>query len=242
MAIYRSKILAIAVLIVILALTLTQAVSSAEGLKLSAVRDRGDVGGQVTVTVRAENAAGTEGGQFLLTFDPNLVKPVSSEAGELVAKAKSNMYMVNMEYAPGQLMVLWVTPYADTLDSGVVCKIIFDLLKAGETALDFREIIVAPDGIDPATAVSGKITVSRSAEAAETEDNGEESDSEQEVDSSEDLINEQDDNDQFIDNNDQTVNEAGNAASYAIWLVVLVFAVTIGYFIFNRLKKPKVNK
>ena len=92
MAIYRPKILAIAVLLLILALTLPQAVSSAEGLKLSAVRDGGDVGGQVTVTVRAENVAGTEGGQFLLTFDPNLVKPVSSEAGELVAKAKSNLY------------------------------------------------------------------------------------------------------------------------------------------------------
>lgn len=176
-AFFRSRVKRIAItgFTVILFLVFYQAVAHAEGLKLSAARVEGDVGEQVVINVTASNAAGTKGGQFTLSFDPTLVRPVSLEAGELVTAASDNLYMANLEYAAGELIYLWVTVMADTADAGVVCTITFELLKGGQTELRFRDVIVAPDDFGVGTSVPGRITVVGTAgvdrEEGEDEDN-----------------------------------------------------------------------
>jgi len=251
MAIYKANVLKnilLLVIVVIAVLGLSQSAVFAEGVKLSAVTARGDVGGRVTVTINAENAAGSEGGQFLLTFDPGLVRPVSAEAGELVENASSSLHMANLEYGPGQLIVLWVTPYADTANSGVIGKITFELLKAGETALNFSEIVIAPDGIEAAAAVSGKITASRSATTTQPAGDSRpavpEPEADEPAEDDEELGNGQEDAEQIIEDTDQVIDETGNSdnfAVYAIVLVVLVFLVTIGLVVIKKFKKPVVK-
>jgi len=140
-----------------------QGIAAAGGLKLTASSEKGASGTQVLVTIKAENAAGTEGGQFLLTFDHNLVRPVLVEAGDLLLQAGNLLQMGNLNYAPGQLMYMWVTVYGDTADTGVVCKVKFELLKEGETLLRFDEVVVAPDSIGTAASIPGKVTITSSA-------------------------------------------------------------------------------
>ncbi|MCJ7806354.1 MAG: cohesin domain-containing protein, partial [Clostridia bacterium] len=119
----------------------------------------GSSGNQAVVSVEVENAAGTEGGQFILNYDSALVRPVVVEAGKLIAEARSSFHMVNLEYAPGQLMFMWVTVFADTDNAGVVCTITFELLKEGISGLTFGEVIVAPDGIRTGEIIAGKISI-----------------------------------------------------------------------------------
>jgi len=137
----------------------TGALQAAEGLKLVASENEGTGGELVSVIIRAENAAGSEGGQFILNFDPALIRPVSVEPGSLVTEAASGLHMVNLEYEAGQLMFMWVTVYADTADEGEICSIEFELLSEGETRLEFEDLIISPEDMEPATPVSGKITV-----------------------------------------------------------------------------------
>ncbi len=148
------------VIILLIAIITSSAVSGAEGFKLSAVVEKGgNVAEHATVTVTAENAAEIEGGQFVLNFDPSLVKPGLIETGSLVADAQGSLQMANVNYGPGQLIFMWVTPYADTAESGVVCTITFELLSEGVALLEFSEIVLSPAGMNAGKSVSGKIAV-----------------------------------------------------------------------------------
>ncbi len=148
------------VIIFLIAIITSSAVSGAEGFKLSAVVENGGkVSEHATVTITAEHAAGLEGGQFILKFDPSLVKPVLIETGSLVADAQGSLQMANVNYGPGQLIFMWVTPFADTADSGVVCTITFELLSEGVALLEFDEIVLSPARVNAGKSVSGKIAV-----------------------------------------------------------------------------------
>ena len=148
------------VIILLIAIITSSAVSGAEGFKLSAVVEKGgNVAEHATVTIIAEHAAGLEGGQFVLEFDPSLVKPVLIETGSLVADAQGSLQMANVNYGPGQLIFMWVTPFADTAESGVVCTITFELLSEGVALLEFGEVVLSPAGMNAGKAVSGKIAV-----------------------------------------------------------------------------------
>jgi len=224
----------------ILVFIMPQGIAAAEGLKLSASSGKGDIGDQVIITIKAENAAGSEGGQLLLTFDLDLIKPVSVEAGGLIAEADSVMHMANLEYGPGQLMYMWVTVYADTADTGVVCKIVFDLLKNGEALIKLSEIVVAPDTLAVATALPGKIIIG---DGSAGPGDSETADPDQDAGQPEESSNE--DNDDEIDEdsekNDEPITGTGsddNSFYYVIGFVTLVFLLTIGFALFKRLRKP----
>lgn len=207
----------------------SQDIAAAEGLKLSVERQAGNAGGQAIVKISADNATGCEGGQFLLSFDPDFVRPVLVEAGELVTEAKNSLYMVNLEYAPGQLMFMWVTVFADTADSGIVCMITFDLLKEGETQLRITDIVVAPAGFEVAQAASGGITIGDAGEDVgvdqEDNDNGD--------------LDQDEEADGIINGNKQQTPLTTANLFLLIGLAVIV-AAAVGLVIFNRLKKPGV--
>ena len=219
----------------------SQITAAAEGLKLSVERQSGNVGGQAIVKITAENATGSEGGQFLLSFDPDFVRPVLAEAGELVTEAESSQYMVNLDYARGQLMFMWVTVFADTADSGIVCMITFDLLKEGETQLRITDVVVAPAGFEVAQAASGGITIGDAGEDVgvdqEDNDNGD--------------LDQDEESDGVINGNEQWGNDEDNfpanptenastKANLYLLIGLAVVVAAVGFVIFKRLKKPGV--
>lgn len=205
----------------------SQDIAAAEGLKLSVERQSGNAGGQAIVKITAENAAGSEGGQFLLSFDPDFVRPVLAEAGELVTEAENSLYMANLDYARGQLMFMWVTVFADTADSGIVCMITFDLLEEGETQLRITDAVIAPAEFEVAQAASGGITIGDAGEDVgvdqEDNDNG--------------VLDQGEETDGVINSNqEQTASTTNNL--YLIIGLAIIVAVAVGLVIFNRLKKP----
>lgn len=147
------------VIFLLILIMLPQSVAATGGLILSATEEAGDAGDEVIVTINAENAAGTEGGQFILTFDPDLVRPLSIDPGVLITEVSNNIHMANLEYAPGQLMFMWVTATADTAESGVLCTITFALQAEGASRLDFEEVIIVPEETGLASADPGEIRI-----------------------------------------------------------------------------------
>jgi len=150
----KAKLSAILIVLILLIFILTAAVKdieAAEGLKLEISELKSIQGEQVVIIVSADNAAGTGGGQFIFKYDHALLRPVAIDPGELVTEATSALNMANLEYADGQLMFMWVTAAADTADSGVICEIVFDILKTGRTSLEFDDIVIAPDDIEEVT-------------------------------------------------------------------------------------------
>jgi hypothetical protein len=156
----NKNVLALILIAIVLIISASTPVSGAEGFKLSAVAEsEGTVGENATVKVLADHAAGIEGGQFILNFDPILVRPLIIEAGELIASAEGKLQMANIDYSPGQLVYMWVTPYADTADSGVICTIKFELLKEGNVLLELSDVVVAPEGTTAEKAVPGRLVI-----------------------------------------------------------------------------------
>jgi len=233
---------AIAVFMIVFLMMMLQGTAAAEGLKLSASSEKGVRGNQVIVTIMAEKATGTEGGQFLLTFDQNLVRPVSVEAGDLIARSSNLLQMGNLDYAPGQIMYMWVTVYGDTADTGNVCRIKFDLLKEGETLLRFAEVVVVPDSIGTAISAPGKVTISSGvpatepavSEPAKPDRDRDQDDSVDGVDDSGVNSDENDEStDKIIDDNSVGIS----SSVYIIGVVILAVLLITGFLVIKHLKK-----
>jgi len=219
-------------------LVLAGSAAAAESLKISAATVDGVAGNRITLNVTAEKVAGSEGGQFILTFDQSLVKPVLIEPGDLVLSAESNLHMANLDYAPGELIFMWVTANADTNDSGVICRVTFDLLKAGTTKIGFKNLIVVAETGDPASSVTGQIKVGSAATGDETEPDlslemeSEEDDSEAEEENpaEEVVIGEDDEEGETNDINEQTDI---NPILVAIPIIVII-ALGVIYYLMNK--------
>ena len=227
-------------------------VSGAGGFKLSAeVEKGGRVGESATVKVLADHAAGIEGGQFILNFDPSLVRPLIIETGELVSEADGNLQMANVDYSPGQLIYMWVTPYADTADSGLVCTITFELLKEGNALLEFSDVVVAPEGIVLEKAVPGRLVVrglgvdqddidsnnlDRENEPSEDEDVGSED---------EGAGNSEGVNDSGSPDNDSALIETGTSVNNTgfplvpVGIAILAVLSAAGYYVIKKNKKGR---
>jgi hypothetical protein len=135
------------------------AFAAAHGVKLSASTESGITGGQVTVKINISDAEDTEGGQFDLAFDPDILEPKSAARGDFVPDASGNVFDYNLELEDGKIRVLWVIAAGSEKDSGVVGTIVFDLLDDGETSLTFSNVTMAPDDVEVDAPTSGKVTV-----------------------------------------------------------------------------------
>jgi hypothetical protein len=241
------RYIVISVIMILSLVTMPQGIAAAEGLKLTASSEKGASGTQVIVTIEAENAAGTEGGQFLLTFDHNLVRPVLIEAGGLLLQAGNLLQMGNLDYAPGQLMYMWVTVYGDTADTGVVCKVKFELLKEGETFLRFDEVVVAPDSIGTAASIPGKVTITGSAAvttppAADSDEPAEpgqdQTEPVQEQNGPADPANGKDAEEE-ANNGNGVRDDNSNSSAYIIGVAVLAVLLISGLIVARHLKKQE---
>ena len=153
----RKTLLVTLALCVSFLLVFSSSAFAADDVKLSASSETGDVGDEVTVEIRAENALGHEGGQFDLSFDEDVVEPVSASRGELVPDVSGNLFDYNLELNEGELRVMWVIADGCEDDSGVIGTIDFEVLAEDETDLTFSNIVFSPDDVEAATPTSGKI-------------------------------------------------------------------------------------
>ncbi len=144
----RNKTVLISLVICLSFLLLfSQAAFASNSVRLTASSEEGSTGEIVTVSIYIENASGTEGGQFQLNFDPSVVVPDGISKGSFVTLASSDQFNYNLDYDASTLMVIWVTPYGDTADSGEVCRISFRMVGEGHTGLTFSGVVFAPDTI-----------------------------------------------------------------------------------------------
>ncbi len=235
----KAGLLKVIVIMLLILFSLPAAVSEAEGgIILSASEEQALSGETVTVTIRAENAQGTEGGQFILNYDPALLKPVSVEGGSLISDAASGMHMVNKEYEEGQMMFMWVTAAADTVDEGLLFEVQFELLETGESTLDFADLIIPPEGIEPQEPVSGKITVE---EAGVDQEEIEENENNDEDNENEVLPDDQDGDEDLA----VSAESDGGNTTLIIILVVLAILGLGGFYFFKKTQKaykPKHSK
>ncbi len=153
----RKTLLVTVIVCVALLLLISQVAFATDGVRLSASNEKGDVGDEVEVTISIENALDTEGGQFDLSFDADVVEPVSAARGPLVPDVAENMFSYNLELADGELRVLWVTAEGLEVDSGVIGTITFEILEEGDTNLTFSNIVMSPEDVDVAVPRSGSI-------------------------------------------------------------------------------------
>lgn len=150
----KKTVLLTLVLCISFLLLFSQVAFAADGVKLKASSAAGLSDEEVTITISIENAEGTEGGQFDLKFDPDYVFPVKVNEGSFVSDASESNFMTNLaalESDDDTLKVIWVTPFGDTDDSGVVCTIEFELLDEGDSALVFAGVVIAPADIEVST-------------------------------------------------------------------------------------------
>lgn len=157
----KSKLISISLVMGLLFLLLfAHSVFASTDARLSASNESGAVGETVTVSINMANGIGLEGGQFDLTYDPSVVNPIRAARGDYVPDTSGNLFDYNLALESGRLRVLWVTAAGSERDSGTVGTITFELLRAGESDLAFRDwVIDAPPGKMIATPVPGRITV-----------------------------------------------------------------------------------
>lgn len=241
----NKKISALILVATIILILTSTPVSGAEGFKLSTVVERGGLVGELAkVNITANHAAGVEGGQFILNFDPSLVRPLIIETGELVSKAEGKLEMANVDYGPGQLIYMWVTPYADTADSGVICTITFELLKEGNALLEISDVVLAPEGTVAEKAVPGRIVV----RGLGVDQDGIENnnlDRTDEPSEDEGAGNSEAANDSESPENDSALIETGTSVENTgfplvpVGVVIIVALIAAGYFVIKRLKKGR---
>jgi hypothetical protein len=140
-------------------LLFAQSAFAADGVKLSASTESGITDGEVTVTINISNAEDSEGGQFDLAFDPDILEPKSATRGSFVPDISGNIFDANLELEDGKIRVIWVIASGSDLDSGVVGTIVFNLVGDGETALTFSNVTMAPADVEVDTPTPGQVTV-----------------------------------------------------------------------------------
>jgi hypothetical protein len=158
-SIKKSNSLSIALVVCLIFLLLfSQAAFALHDVRLSASTVTGVVGETVSVSINITNAMDTEGGQFDLAFDPDILEPVSATRGNFVPDVSGNIFDANLELADGSIRVLWVIAAGSNLASGTVGTIVFDVIHDGETNLTFSNVVMAPDEAVVGTHTSGKVT------------------------------------------------------------------------------------
>lgn len=126
----------------------TMSVYASNGVLLSASSESGLTGQEVTVTINIANAEGNEGGQFDLTFDSDILEPVSASRGNFLPDPDNDLFQSNLDVEAGRIRIMWVIPYGSELESGVICTIVFELLDDGDTFLTFEDAILVMEDSD----------------------------------------------------------------------------------------------
>ncbi len=235
----KTAIITILAALLILVMLLPGSVAAVGEKVLTATKVEGGAGGKAVLTVTAENLEGSEGGQFTLTFDQSLVKPISIEPGDLILSSENNLHMDNLEYAPGELIFMWVTVSADTKGSGAICRITFDLLKEGTTAVGFKELIIVDGNDATAKSVAGQIRIGAAGSGQGTTTGPDQETDSDETDpasveegSEEEVIGEEDD--------EEIVADRVGVNPFLVFVpIIIIVALAVVYYLIRKSRKNK---
>lgn len=130
----------------------------------------GSVGQEIVVSVKLKNSKEVAGGEFVLSYDPDMVEPKGATGTELL---EGVLFMPNLDYTGDSIKIVW----ADTkpLKSiGEIINIKFLLKKEGEAVLELKELLLAtevPKEIPGVAGVNGSILIgpSRGTDAGSAE-------------------------------------------------------------------------
>ncbi len=91
-----------------------------------------------TVEITVKDADYMAGGQFILSYDDSIVKPVSVTPGSLLGDIGAT-FIVNLEHEQG-IFIAWAgaTQFVET--EGIVCTIEFEVMAEGTTDLEISEL------------------------------------------------------------------------------------------------------
>ena len=125
------------------------------------------VGEEVSMIIRINNAMGTDGGQFDLSFDGDILDPADFVPGDFVPEMTGtdiNLISANLDLEDGKLRVLWAIGEGSSKDTGILGSVVFEVLDEGETTPVFSGVKVTdPDADDQEAEVTvptaGTITV-----------------------------------------------------------------------------------
>ena len=231
-----TAIIAILAALLILVLLLPGSVAAAGEKVFSATKVESGVGSKAVLTVKGENLKGSEGGQFTLTFDQSLVKPIYIEPGDLVLSAENNLHMANLEYAPGELIFMWVTASANTDNNGAVCLITFELIKEGTTAIGFKDLIIVDGNGETPKSVAGQIKIGPAGSGPGQDSDSDQTDSSTgDEDAGEGVIGEEEMGD------DETIvtNRLGVNPLLVLVPIIVIVALAVVYFVVKKQGKDK---
>ncbi len=153
MILIKNKMLILAV-ILFFSLALFPSAVFAEGPVTFTVTFDGEfiVGEEVSMIIRINNASGTDGGQFDLSFDGDILEPLDFKPGDFVPEMTGtdiNLISANLELDDGKLRVLWAIGEGSAKDTGILGTILFEILEEGETTPVFSGLKVTdPDAVD----------------------------------------------------------------------------------------------
>jgi len=161
----KKSFLLVFVVFVSFLLLFSQTAFAADGVKLSASTKSGIVGDEITVTINIDNALDTLGGQFDLTFDPEILEVVKRTKGDFVPDRPDEIgYMFGTSIiGDDTIRVLWTTIDEDGQGSekasGEVCIIDFKIIESGTSELAFSGVVISgEDDLVVETPTDGKVT------------------------------------------------------------------------------------
>ena len=247
-------------------ITLPGIVSAQQNAVISVESLQADEREVVEVEIWIENAEGMEGGEMVLTFSPEVVKPIGIKSGSLIT---GMLLMDNLNYGENSIKFIWAGVTPVELGEGMISKVKFEVLGQGHSPLKVEDLILV--GIDAAEPISGEISVgdalseeevtgkNESSKEEDTPQDANEGESSKSTSREEDTsISDKRDSDETVgvndekengvestiedstdlDNEDAAAQEKGGGLSpLYIILLLFVIAVASGGFIYNRNKR-----
>lgn len=111
----------------------------------------GSVGQEIVVSVKLKNSKEVAGGEFVISYDPDMVEPREASGTELLGRAS---LVYNLDYTADSLKVVWAD--AKSLKStGEIVNIKFLLKKEGEGVLELKELLLATEEAKEIPGVAG---------------------------------------------------------------------------------------
>lgn len=115
--------------------------AAVSGAVLKVEQAEGPAGGTARVEISLENPSGMSGGELVLMYDPETIKPVDAGRGDLTSILAGYLFMSNLEYREDAIKIVWAGVKSQKGD-GTLAVLTFELMEQGVSALAVQGIIL----------------------------------------------------------------------------------------------------
>jgi hypothetical protein len=156
------------VLLFILTLAFSGIGQAAQNIILKVSTPTGSSGETVKVVVTLSNlksmegVKGISGGEFVLTFDPDMVKVDQIEQGDIIGQGF--FFLANDDYSKNSLKVVFASSTKLIQEEGILCQVTFSLKKEGSVRAAINNPIIYDQDL-------GLLNVALGEDESGTEDN-----------------------------------------------------------------------